>query len=119
MITTAIFTVLGKLVASYNLILSTAMVTAAEMTLVQGNFNRGSGDNIAAQIYSFYEFTKPILNALVGLLCLWGAYKVVAKLVQGEDGAAKIAIIVLGGIVVWFFIVPEIMIAIMGNNISR
>lgn len=119
MITTAILSVLGKLVASYNLVMSTAMITASNMVLAQGNFNRGSGDNIAMQIYSFYEFTKPILNSLVGLLCLWGAYKVVAKLAQGEDGAAKIAIIVLGGIVVWFFIVPEIMIAIMGNNISR
>lgn len=118
MISNLAISIVAKAATGINSVLATAKVTAMNISLAllqrggNGSFSPNSSSGIVSEIAKFYQFVKPILDILVGLLVVWGIYKVVTKQLQGEEGAMKIALIVVGGLIMWFFILPEFMLAI-------
>lgn len=65
-------------------------------------------------VWRFYGFLRPILDAIVGMIILLGAFKVTAKFMNAQD-ATGMLITLAAGLVIWYFIIPEIVSLLSGG----
>lgn len=93
--------------------------TYASMGVIYGNSMMSLQLGEAEQnIWAFYEDSlRPIFNIIIIVLAAYGAFKVIMKIVQADEGAGKLIIIILGGLLMWFAIIPPVINAAKNGSL--
>jgi hypothetical protein len=79
---------------------------------------QGTPSGIQTQeIMNFFDWAKPLFNVLIAGAALYYLFQLVPKIFQGDSGATRNVIGIVVGLVVWFWVVPQVIDWIATNGV--